>query len=207
MNWILQNAEIIGTVTAIICVILIIRQNSLNFPIGIIKDVLFLIVYVQIGLYASSFSQVILVGLSFYGWYKWLYGGQDQTELKVSRLSLKEALICAGFWIFGSLGFAVSVKMLAEQNGFAQPAYIYWDSSITVAIFLAYWMMARKKIENWFVWLFFVNIQYLFLSLAKDLYFFAALQPVYIILSFLGFSLWYKDLKKNRTPNEEFAAV
>lgn len=207
MNWILQNAEIIGTVTAIICVVLIIRQNSLNFPIGIIKDILFLIVYVQIGLYASSFSQVILIGLSFYGWYKWLYGGQNQTELKVSRLSLKEALICGSVWVLGSLGFAVSVKMLAEQSGFAQPAYIYWDSSITVAIFLAYWMMARKKIENWFVWLIFVNIQYLFLSLAKDLYFFAALQPVYIILSFLGFSLWYKDLKKIRTPNEEFAAV
>lgn len=201
LNFLMGNAEIIGTVTALICVILIMKQSSWNFPIGIVKDFFFLYVFIQYGLYASTFSQIILIGLSFYGWYKWLFGGNDKSELKVSRLSVKEAVICGIIWLAGSLVFAYLVILLANQGGIAPPSFVYWDSTITVAIFIAYWLMARKKIENWLVWLIFVNVQYLILNLIKGMYFFAVLQPIYITLAIVGFNLWLKDLKKGRTED------
>ncbi len=201
------NAELIGTIFAIICVVLIVKQNSLNFPIGIVKDIFILIVFVQYGLYASGISQIVLLGLSFYGWYKWIYGGKDKAELKVSRLGLNEGIACFAIWFFGSLGFATLVQYVSTITKIAPPSYVYWDSSITVAIFIAYWLMARKKIENWIVWLVFVNAQYLPLNILKQLYFFTALQPIYIGLAIYGLILWWKDLQKNQTATNELAAI
>jgi nicotinamide mononucleotide transporter len=206
LEFLLGNAEIIGTVIAIICVILIVRQSVWNFPIGIIKDIFFLYVFVRYGLYASTFSQVILIALSFYGWYKWLFGSKDNSKLKVSRLNLKEGIICGMVWLFGGIVFALFVVFLANKSGIAPPSFVYWDSTITVSIFIAYWLMANKKIENWLVWLIFVNAQYLLLNLIKGMYFFAILQPIYITLAILGFSLWLKDLKNNK-GDDSYGAV
>ncbi len=208
INFLIANAEIIGTITALICVILIVKQSSWNFPIGIVKDVFFLYVFVQYGLYASTFSQIILIGLSIYGWYKWLFGGKDKTELQVSRLSFNEMIICGVLWLVGSVGFGSLVILLANKSGVAPPSFVYWDSTITVAIFIAYWLMARKKIENWLVWLIFVNSQYLILNLMKGMYFFAILQPIYITIAIFGFNLWLKDLRKNEVNvNQSEVAV
>jgi nicotinamide mononucleotide transporter len=197
LNFLTAQAEIIGTVTAVICVILIVKQNSLNFPIGIIKDFFLLYVFVKYNLYASTFSQIVLIILSFYGWYKWLRGGENQTELKISRLDVKETVICFAVWFFGSLGLATVLVQMAKSGYITEPSYVYWDSSITVAIFIAYWLMARKKLENWLVWLLFVNLQYLILNPIKGLYFFTFLQIIYISLAVFGFNTWLKDWRKN----------
>jgi nicotinamide mononucleotide transporter len=201
INFLTGQAEIIGTVTAVICVILIMKQNPLNFPIGIIKDFFLLYVFIKYTLWASTFSQIVLISLSFYGWYKWLRGGENQSELKVSRLELKEAIICLAVLIFGSLGLATVLIELAHRGIITQPSFVYWDSSITMAIFIAYWLMARKKLENWLVWLIFVNLQYLILNPLKGLYFFTFLQVIYITLAILGFNTWLKDLRKNEIGN------
>lgn len=201
LNFLTGQAEIIGTIAAIICLILIMKQNPLNFPIGIIKDFFLLYVFVKYALWGSTFSQIVMISLSFYGWYKWLRGGENQTELKISRLELKEAIICFVVWIFGSLGLASAFIELANRGIIKPAVYVYWDSAITVAMFIAYWLMARKKLENWLVWLVFVNLQYLAMNLILGLKYFTFLQIVYITLAIFGFNTWLKDLRKNKIGN------
>jgi nicotinamide mononucleotide transporter len=194
MDWLTQNAEWIGTTAGFICVWLIVRQNVINWPVGIVNNAFFLIVLAQERLYANVGLQAVFIFLGFYGWWKWLYGGANRTELPVSRLRPAQFGVYALAWLAGTIALAVLLQKLARLTGLAPPSYVYWDSSITVASLLAQWMLTHKKIENWWVWIFTVNLSQIFLFSVKGRYPMAGLQIAYIILSVQGYIAWRKDL-------------
>jgi nicotinamide riboside transporter PnuC len=61
------------------------RESLWNFPVAISSCALYIVVYYRAQLYADSLLQVMFIALSFYGWYKWLYGGRSKAALPVSR--------------------------------------------------------------------------------------------------------------------------
>ncbi len=194
MNWLIQNAEIIGTAAGFVCVWLIVRQHIVNWPLGIINNVFFLIVLAQDRLYANVGLQVVFIALGFYGWWQWLYGGANRTELPVSRLRPVYWVLYSALWLCGTVLFAWTLQEFARYMGFAPPDYVVWDSSIFAASLIAQWMLTWKKIEHWWVWIVTVNISQVFLFSIKGRYWMAGLQIAYIILSVQGYLAWRKDL-------------
>jgi nicotinamide mononucleotide transporter len=208
MSWLIKYSEIIGTVAGFVCVLLTVLQKPHNWPLGIVKDAFFALVLASSQLYISAGLQLVFIFVGCYGWWKWLYGGENGAQLRVSRLTAKQAVWCVAGWIAGVLALPVIFKAAAQQAGLPPPDYVYWDASIVSSILIAQWMLTNKKIENWFVWFFLVNLSQVFLYIIKGLYPMLLLQFAYMTLAVLGYLAWRKDLAEppgfSKTPSESY---
>ena len=165
-----------------------VRQNVLSWPTAIVNVVLYTIVFYEAKLYADMGLQVVYAVLSVYGWYQWLYGGEGHTTLHVSRtarsLSIRLALIAAtGAVLLGSL--------LHRTTDAALP---YMDSALTSASLVAQWMMTRKLLENWAVWIA-VDVLYVGMFIYKGLYVTAVLYAVFLGLAVKGWIDWRDSMR------------
>jgi nicotinamide mononucleotide transporter len=70
----------------------------------------------------------------------------------------------------------------------------YPDAATTVLSIVAQFLLTRKHVETWPVWIFGVNVPYVAMYLSKDLALTAALQFVYIALSIAGWAAWRRSM-------------
>ena len=77
--------EVLAVITGIISVYLSTRENIWSWPTALVNVALYFVVFYEAKLYADMGLQVVYFVLSVYGWYEWLYGGANRTELHVSR--------------------------------------------------------------------------------------------------------------------------
>lgn len=181
--------EAAGVAFGIIYIVLATRQNIWCWPTGIINVGLFIVVFYQSRLYADMGLQVIYLVLSVYGWYEWLHGGQDHTELKVTRVPRSALLggLAAGLLFVPLLG-----SILRQATNADLP---YMDSSLTSFSLVAQFYQTRKWIENWILWIA-VDVIYVGMYIYKQLYLTAGLYGVFVILATLGYAEWRKSLPK-----------
>ena len=69
----------------------------------------------------------------------------------------------------------------------------YYDGATTVFSFIATWMMTRKIIQNWLLWIV-VDIASAGLYLYKGLYLTALLFVLYTLMAVYGYLEWKKHL-------------
>jgi nicotinamide mononucleotide transporter len=79
--------EAVSAALVLISVYLSTRENIWAWPTAIVAVILFGTVLWQQRLYAGVGLQACFTVISAYGWYHWLYGGQQHSELRVSRAS------------------------------------------------------------------------------------------------------------------------
>ena len=179
--------EIFGFLTGAGCVALLVRQNIWNWPLGITNNLLFIVLFYRTGLYADVGLQGFYIGISIYGWWSWLHGGRDHGALKVSRVRPAFALLLA-------LGVAALTALLTwllrRHTNSTVPVL---DSLITALSLTAQFMMTRKWLENWLVWLA-ANCLSVGLLIYKGLYVTSALYVVYQVLCVLGWIEWRRAL-------------
>ena len=94
--------ETIAAVFGVISVFLSVRQNIWSWPTAIVNTGMYIFVFFAAKLYADTGLQVIYVILNAYGWYHWLYGGKNRTELPVSKTSGRLGILLVGIGIAGS---------------------------------------------------------------------------------------------------------
>jgi nicotinamide mononucleotide transporter len=187
MNWIVDNIiEIIGTIAGLIFLYLEIKQNKWLWPVGLITSVMYIYVFFVAKLYADMSLQFYYVFISIYGWIVWSKGG-SQKELPVTRLSKELFLI-----LFGAsmLIYAVISYILVAYTDGSIP---YWDAFTTALSIVATWMLARKILEQWLVWVI-VNAVSLGLYIYKGLYPTSVLFFFYTVLALVGYVQWKKDM-------------
>ena len=182
--------EIIAAAVGAWSVWLSVRQNILSWPTAIVNVVLYTIVFYEAKLYADMGLQVIYAVLSIYGWYQWLYGGEGHTTLHVSRtrraLAVSLALIAATGSVL--LGF-----LLHRTTDAALP---FMDSALTSASLVAQWMMTKKLLENWAVWIS-VDVLYVGMFIYKGLYVTAVLYAVFLCLAVKGWIDWRDSMRSS----------
>jgi nicotinamide mononucleotide transporter len=179
--------EILAVLFGIISVYLSTRENIWSWPTALINVGLYFVVFYEAKLYADMGLQVVYFALSLYGWYEWLYGGENRTELHVSRTSrtLGVRLIVIGVVCAATLG-----TVLARFTDAALP---YLDSATTSTSLVAQWMMTRKILENWAVWAV-VDVVYVGMFIFKKLYLTAGLYSVFFVLAVMGYVQWKRSL-------------
>ena len=179
--------ELVAAVFGMLGVALGIRQNVSSWPVGIVNVSLTFVVFFRAGLYSDMGLQVVYFVLCAYGWYQWLYGGEGQTALTVSRTPrnvwTKLAIVGVIFW--AALG-----TFTARMPGAAVP---YIDAATTTTSLAAQYMTTRKHIENWTVWIV-VDTVYVALFIWRGLYLLALLYAVYLLLAVFGHFAWKRTL-------------
>ena len=194
--------EILAVIFGIISVYLSTREHIWSWPTALVNVALYFIVFLEAKLYADMGLQVVYFALSLYGWYEWLYGGENRTELHVSRVTRSLGL---KLLLIGLASAAILGTILARFTDASLP---YLDSATTSTSLVAQWMMTRKILENWAVWVV-VDVVYVGMFIFKKLYLTAGLYAVFLVLAVMGFIQWKRSLagREQRTGNSEPAVI
>ncbi len=190
--WISGNyIELLGAIFGLLYIILSIKQNIWCWPVGLITSALYIYVFFVTKFYADMGLQVYYLVVSIYGWYFWMFGGKSKKadDLKISNVQypLSIYLTLATVILFGIIAFILI--------NFTDSEIPYWDAFTTAGSFVATWMLARKMIEHWLIWII-VDAVSLGLYIYKGLYATVILFAVYTILAVTGYMEWKKELKK-----------
>jgi nicotinamide mononucleotide transporter len=181
--------EILGFVTGAICVYLNTRQNVLGWFFGIINAVLYASVFWQVRLYADMGLQGYYFFTSIYGWWMWMYGGKSHDGVQVTNTPVKLYSIFTVIFIIVTLSWGFLLGKYTDAS------LSYADSALTIASLIAQWMMARKYLENWIIWIV-ADACYVVMYFYKDLHLTAILYFIFLLLAIMGYVQWKRDIVK-----------
>lgn len=186
-----QGIEWACVVFGILCVWQTVRESVWCWLTGTIQVLLTGYVVFRAQLYADFVLQILYVVLNGYGLYQWLYGGDRKSPLKVTRTTR------VGHTLIFLIALPALTCGLASVLRYVQvDSKTYWLDALTTALsIVAQVMLARKKLENWWVWIV-ANTIYIGLYAYKDLYYLSAMQIVFIALSLRGWFQWRASLLK-----------
>jgi nicotinamide mononucleotide transporter len=182
--------ETLGFVTGALCVYLVVLENVWNFPVGIANSAFFLVLFAGARLYADAGLQVVYVALGFQGWYLWLRGGANRTPLRVERASPKLLLGVAAFVVAATAALTLFLQSVKDSAPFL-------DALTTVLSLGAQYLLNRKAVENWLLWMA-ADVIYVYLYLYKELHLTAVLYFVLLCMCVAGLRSWLKSLSGQR---------
>ena len=76
------------------------------------------------------------------------------------------------------------------DTGWERAFHTYWDASIVAASVVAMVLLAKKKVESWWLWILPVNISAIGLYLLTGARMFAALYALFLVMAFVGLLRW-----------------
>ncbi len=180
--------EFAGLVFGLLCVWLLIKQNILTWPTGIIYVFISLVIFIKAKLYADFILHIFFLVLNVYGWYYWVTAA-NRSKAQVPVTPTK-GLQMAGLIILSAVGVYVSGKLLVEFTDASLP---YWDSTTSILSISAMWLTAKKKLENWLIWLV-VDVLATGIYYYKGLYFYSILYLVYTGMAVAGYISWRRSM-------------
>lgn len=189
--------------TGILTVWLSTRQRIAAWPVALVNATLYFIIFGRDGLYANMGLQVVFFALSCYGWYEWKFGGADRTELPVTRTPRGWIPTLVGLGVLGTVAIGLLLAWAAGlgsagADAAAQTAtarVTRWvDAGTTSTSLVAQWMLTRKLLGNWLVWIA-VDVVYVGLFLVTGLYPTAGLYVVFLVLATMGYLEWKRTLR------------
>ena len=182
----LQWTEAVGFVTGGWCVWLTVRQHVANWPIGIASSAFYVAVFLGARLYADMTLQVVYVVLGALGWYWWLHGGRDRGRLHVSRTPPPVGMALCLLAALATGGMTFFLRHVHDSAPF-------WDALTTVLSLVAQYMLTKKLLENWLVWMT-ADVIYIGLYIFRHLYLTAGLYVLFFGLCVLGLSQWRRTV-------------
>ena len=179
--------EIFGVAFLLLYLWLELWQKPLMWVVGFVGSLAYVFIFYRYKFYADMGMNVYYVVMSVYGFYAWRWGGKgERKELPVSRAKLWLVVVLT--FVAAALFFAIFYVL---KNHTDSPVPL-GDALTTALSIVATWMLARKILEHWLLWIF-INFASSALYLYKDMYPTAALFVVYGALSVYGYFRWKKD--------------
>lgn len=175
------------------------KESILAFPFGIINVLIYVYICFTAKLYAYAGINIFYFVMSVYGWYNWLRKSNNDEKIRITECSKKER-------IWNSIAilvfFIVLWILLKRLTDSVVPT---WDAITTAIYIIGMWLLARKKIENWILWIAgdFISI---FLFAYEKLYFSSFQFLVFTVIAVLGYIEWKTKLIQNaeiRNQNAE----
>lgn len=180
----ISNAEAWGFVSGAACVWLTVIENIWNWPVGIANSAFFVVLFFGNRLFADMSLNVLYIVLGFLGWYWWLKGGDRKTELKVSRTGTRTAAVVGVVGIAATFGMAEYLTKVKDSAPFL-------DALTTVLSLIAQYLLTRKLLENWLVWMT-ADVIYVGLYASRHLYLTAVLNAIFFAMCVAGFRQWHR---------------
>jgi len=213
LDYPMSYIEFFGTIFTIWCVWLTAKAKVLSWPIGIVGSVLYLFLFYQIRLYSDLFEQVYFLVTGFVGWWAWTHPktkaeATKADELKISRNSAKENLAFAGIVVVGTalLTYVTANLHLWLPAYFPEPAsFPFLDAFTTVMSFTAQWLLAKKRLENWLLWIV-VDAIGVWLYWSKGVKFLSLEYGLFFFIASAGLYRWFREYRQYKpvpkTPYE-----
>ncbi len=182
--------ELLSFILAVITVVLTIRQNHWAWLFSIVSSATYGVVFYDAKLYGDMSLQVVFIWVSVWGWYQWLHGSASHDALVVSRSSRRG-------WIVSLLAWAAAFAALALfLDHYTDTKVPYMDGFLTAGSLVGQVLLARKKLENWLVWIV-VDLIYVSLYMVTNLHLTAILYAIYVVLAVIGLREWMRAERKS----------
>lgn len=183
LNYFTAHAlEIFGMVVTVVGIWLTTKRLMICWPIILLADVLYLVIFFRARLYSDTILQIFFVGFTLYGWWHWWRGMREDGEVRVVPLDARG-------WVVGLIAGAVGSVLLGWLMVRVGAALPHLDAALTSYSLVASWWGARKHIANWWLWIV-VDTIYIGEYLYKDLQATALLYAGLVLLAVLGLRNW-----------------
>lgn len=190
LNYITKNwVEITGVILSLIYLYLSINQKVGLWFFGIVSSLFYTVVFVKSGLYADMSLQVYYIAISIYGWMHWKKGHiAQEEEIPASYMKRKDWMIA------GISTIIVYVIYYAVLTRYTDSTVPVTDSIVGALSVIGTWMLAKKFIENWLVWIV-ADAICVGLYIYKDLYPTSVLNVIYTLMAGVGFWQWKRKMR------------
>lgn len=149
-------------------------------------------VFMEAKFYAGMGLQFYYLIISLYGWWSWTHGEKNSSGgnfLKVSQT-------IRGLWIrLFVVSLILNAMIFFVLHGYTDSPIPFWDAFTTSLSIIATWMLARKKLEHWLIWIF-VDLVSASVYLYRGLYSTVFLFVVYAVMAGIGYNEWHKEPQK-----------
>jgi nicotinamide mononucleotide transporter len=176
--------EIVAVVLSIAMVWCNLRVNVTGWPLAIAASALYGVLFAANRLYGEATLQLFFIVVSCWGWWQWLLGrGGDGQPLHVHRMTQLQI-----GWV-GGLALAAWPLLGIALHRYTDSDVPYLDALPTTGSVAGQFLLGRKLIENWLVWLA-VNVFSIGVFAYKGLWLTALLYAVFAALSVAGWRAW-----------------
>ena len=180
--------QIVGVALGLLYLWLEYRANTWLWVVGMLMPCVHCVLYFKSGLYADCAMQGYYILAGLYGLIAWLAGAKHKEKpLKIARTPLRLTLPLVV--IYGALHAAIYFVLVR----FTDSSVPFWDAMTTALSMVAMWLLSRKYLEQWLVWLV-VDAITVGLYLYKGIPLTACLYGLYTALALAGYLRWKKEV-------------
>ena len=182
--------ELLSAILGIIYMIQQSKTSAWMWATGTVMPLIKLFVDFDSGLYADFGMQLYYIIIAIYGFLMWrrkrcvvdTEGSHQVASLPVTNMPRR-------YWL-PVMGVLVGCWLLMAYLLTLTDSDVVWIDSLNTALcIIGMWTCARKYIENWWFWITY-DLICVPLYLYKELYFWAIMAVVYIILGIYGWLKW-----------------
>jgi nicotinamide mononucleotide transporter len=194
----MSYVEFVGTLFTGYSVFLAAKNKLINWPIGIVGTILYGFLFYQIQLYSDFFEQIYFFITGFWGWYVWSHprntrlGSTKEIAVTETSKHFIWLAVLAVLVFSAALGYLMSnIHLLLPQYFPIAASFPYLDAFTTVLSFVATVFLAKRKIENWYMWII-VDLIGVMLYYQKGVVFISLLYFAFLLNAFIGLRIWKK---------------
>lgn len=200
--------EVAGFVLSLQMVACNIRGIHWAWPLAMASSALYGLLFAHSKLYGDAGLQVFFIAVAFWGWRQWL-GSEPDVQAQGSHVATQAATQVATHAADAASSTPVQVRHLGRQGAmqliaacavlwpitglfllkFTDTDVPWWDAFPTALSIIGQFLLGRKIIENWLVWIA-VNVVSIGLYAYKGLWLTVLLYALFVALSVVGWRAW-----------------
>ena len=185
----LQNhwLDITTTALGLAYILLEYKASVWMWVVGFFMQCLGIVLYYQKGLYADCGMEFYYLAMTVYGFIAWTRHAAKKQDLPIRHMPRKTAFI----WLGLAAVIWLAIYLILES--FTDSRVPILDAFTTALSIVGIWALARKYLEQWFVWII-VDIVTCGLYFYKDIPFKASLYGLYVVIAVFGYLKWRKSV-------------
>lgn len=168
------------------------QENILVYPTGLIATIISVYLLLKDDLYGDMMMNFYFSIMSIYGWWNWARKKNNVKVVKISRTNTQEKIIGFGLFLL-TMGITF---MVYKTSGITIEYSNYIDMFTSGLFFTGMWYMAKKKIENWTLWII-ADIITVPLYAYRGWGMLSLQYFIFTILAIQAYYLWKKNLGKS----------
>ena len=181
--------EVLGFVTGLCYLWYEYHASARLWIFSIIMPMIGMVLYFNKGIYADFAINIYYFLIAIYGYVAWTFNfsKKQKEELPISRIKLRAAVVCAVVAAVLWLGISYVLRTYTDST------VPYIDAFTTSLSIVAMWMLARKYVEQWLVWIV-VDAVSAGLYLYKGIPFYCVLYAIYTVVAYFGYRRWLRQM-------------
>lgn len=178
---------------AILYVVLASYEKVWCWPAAAASAGIYIFICYEASLLLETVLQAFYLIMAFYGWYEWLFGKRDKQQLYIVSMPVRKIL----FLLIGGIPLVIIAGYVF--GNYFQASLPYLDATVTIYSFIATWMVARKIMENWLLWVV-IDLLAIYLYANRGLCLSGVLYFLYTVIAIFGYFKWKTLMQKQTAP-------